>query len=239
MSKEKIDLQRMPKHIAFIMDGNGRWATAKNKPRSFGHNEGLNAAKRIVKAASDLKISYVTLYVFSTENWKRTQDEVSFLMNLIGRHLKKEMDFYKKNYIRVVHSGDLSALPPSVQQEIIDVKDATKEFKNTTVNLSINYGGRDEIVRSVNKVITNKLCKEQEITINDISSNLDNPDIPDPDLIIRSAGEKRLSNFLLWQSAYSEFFFSNKLWPDWDKIDLEEAILDYQKRKRKFGGINE
>ncbi len=240
MTDFRIDKNNLPPHIAFIMDGNGRWAKQQGKPRTAGHREGLEAAKRIVKAASEMGIKYVTLYTFSTENWKRTRDEVSFLMNLINLHLKKEMDFYRKNRIRVVHSGDSSALPLSVRQEIDSVIQSTSDFSGTSVNLAINYGGRDEIVRSVNRWLDNRESMgNPQLTEAAISENLDCPDFPDPDLIIRTAGEQRLSNFLIWQCAYAEFYYSSKFWPEWNSSDLEEAVLDYQKRNRKFGGINE
>ena len=240
MKDFRVDKDNLPMHVAFIMDGNGRWAKNQGKARSIGHREGLESAKRIVKAASDMGIRYVTLYTFSTENWKRAEDEVSFLMGLIGRHLKKEMDFYCKNEIRVVHSGNISGLPENVQKEINSVVESTSIFSGTSVNLSINYGGRDEIVRAVNRWLKSEAGKNNlKITESAIVDNLDCPDFPDPDLIVRTAGEKRLSNFLIWQCAYSEFFYSDKLWPDWDSSDLEDAVLSYQKRNRKFGGVNE
>ena len=235
MTDFQLQKDNMPGHVAFIMDGNGRWAKNRGQARSVGHREGLDAAKRIVKAASDLGISYVTLYTFSTENWKRAEEEVSFLMGLITRHLKKEMDFYRQNRIRVVHSGDPAALPAQVLKEIDSVVESTSEFSGTSVNLAINYGGRDEIIRAVNR--WNKSSNGEQLTEKDLALNLDCPDFPDPDLIVRTAGEQRLSNFLIWQSAYAEFYYSQKLWPDWNKADLEEAVFHYQKRNRKFGEL--
>ena len=227
----------IPKHIGIIMDGNGRWARNLGKPRSFGHREGLEAAKRITKAASEMGIKYITLYVFSTENWKRTESEVSFLMQLLKYHLKKEFDFYRENQTRVLHSGDITALPGPVQMEIKSVVSDTADFKGLTVNLAINYGGRDEIMRAANKWLEKNRSSESLLTEKDLISNMDQPGIPDPDLIIRTAGEKRLSNFLLWESAYSEFYFSEKFWPEWTKSDLEEAVNEYLKRDRKFGAV--
>ena len=238
MSDFHIDNENLPLHVAFIMDGNGRWAKQRGKVRTVGHREGLEAAKRIVKAASELGIRYVTLYTFSTENWRRAEEEVSFLMKLISQHLKKEMDFYRKNKIRVVHSGLLAGLPDFVQNEINSVMESTSSFEGTSVNLAINYGGRDEIIRAVNKCIRNN-PEKTELTEELLSANLDCPDFPDPDLIVRTAGEQRLSNFLIWQCAYSEFYYSMKNWPEWDRSDLVEAIAGYQKRNRKFGGTNE
>ncbi|MDC7225629.1 MAG: polyprenyl diphosphate synthase [Spirochaetales bacterium] len=238
MADFQVDKTRLPLHMAFIMDGNGRWAKQQGKARTAGHREGLDAAKRIVKAASDMGIKFITLYTFSTENWKRAEEEVSFLMNLISRHLKKEMDFYCKNEIRVVHSGDLEGLPAAVQDEIKTVAEATSGFTGTAVNLAINYGGKNEIIRAVNRWTASEASRNA-LTESTLSKYLDCPDFPDPDLIVRTAGEQRLSNFLIWQCAYSEFYYSNKLWPDWDANDLEQAVLSFQNRDRKFGGINE
>ncbi len=217
------------------MDGNGRWAKKRKKPRTTGHREGLKTAKLIAGAAVNAGIKYITLYTFSTENWKRAEEEVSFLMKLVGQHLKKEMDFYRKNKIRVRHTGDITYLPEDVQREILQVLNDTSEFDRMTINLAINYGGRNEIIRAVNKFISGGSAAE--MSERDLVNNLDCPDLPDPDLIIRTGGEKRLSNFLLWQSAYSELYFSSKLWPDWSEKDLYEAIHDYQNRDRKFGGV--
>ncbi len=226
--------QSIPRHIGIIMDGNGRWARSRGKPRTFGHKEGLETAKRIVKSASDLGIGFISLYTFSTENWKRTEDEVSFLMKLINQHLKKEWNFYRENRIRVVHSGDLSELPLSVRNELQEITADTGEFTGLTVNLAINYGGRDEIVRSVNKWI--KAHPGESMSEETLKSCLDQPEMPDPDIIIRTGGEQRLSNFLLWGSAYCELIYSEKLWPDWTKDDLVEALELFSRRERRFGG---
>lgn len=223
-----------PKHIGIIMDGNGRWAVNRGKPRTAGHKEGLEAAKRIIKAACKAGISFVTLYTFSTENWKRTEDEVGFLMGLIKNHLRKEYEFYKENGIKVLHCGDISKLPVDVQEEIRLAEKDTENFSAMTVILALNYGGRNEIIRAVKKIppeMLNALNEEE------FSSYMDNT-VPFPDLIIRTGGEKRLSNFLLWQSAYSEFYFSDKLWPDWQEEDLIEALKDFGSRNRRYGGIS-
>ena len=233
-----LDPHRVPAHVGIIMDGNGRWAKAKNLPRSAGHKEGLQAAKGVVKAASELGISFVTLYTFSTENWKRAKEEVSFLMRLIRMHLRKEWDFYRENQIRVVHSGDLSQLPPSIQREIVAVMHDTKDFRGMTLNLAINYGGRDEILRAFRRLLTEGgTGNSASLTEQSLRAFLDRPEIPDPDLIIRTGGEQRVSNFLLWQGAYSELYFSPKLWPDWGPEDLYEAVSSYQKRLRRFGAV--
>jgi undecaprenyl diphosphate synthase len=227
-----------PEHIGIIMDGNGRWAVQRGLVRTQGHLEGLKAAKRIVKAAAVLGIKYLTLYAFSTENWKRTAEEVSFIMGLVKQYLRAEFDFSKKNKIRVRHAGDFTGLPPDIQKEISDSIKSTASFNGMQVILAINYGGRDEIIRAFRKYVQeNSLNDLTQINEKDINTYLDNPDIPDPDLIIRSAGENRTSNFLLWQGAYSEIYISPKLWPDWDMEDLEAAIADFLKRERKFGGV--
>jgi len=231
----------VPAHVGIIMDGNGRWAKQRGLVRTQGHLEGLNAAKRIVKAASDIGIKYLTLYAFSTENWKRTTEEVSFIMGLVKQYLRAEFDFSKKNKIRVRHAGDFDGLPPDIQKEITDSIINTSDFDGMQVILAINYGGRDEIIRAFRRFVNNQdnAVNEKRFNIDekDVCAYLDNPDIPNPDLIIRSAGEYRTSNFLLWEGAYSELYFSDKLWPDWEKCDLETAITDYQKRERRFGGV--
>lgn len=223
-------------HIGIIMDGNGRWAKERGKPRTFGHSEGVRTAKRIAKAASDMGIEYLSLYTFSTENWKRSEKEVKFLMQLLRKHLREQLSFYKENNIRVVHSGSLDRLPKVVQKEIVDVEALTKDFTGMTANLVINYGGRDEIVRAVKKL---RDRGESEITEETLSAAMDHPDIPDPDLIIRTGGELRISNFLLWESAYSELYFSKKYWPDWQAEDLKEAVDAYASRSRRYGGVTE
>ena len=223
-------------HIGIIMDGNGRWAKERGKPRTFGHSEGVRTAKRIAKAASDMGVKYLSLYTFSTENWKRSETEVKFLMQLLKKHLREQLSFYRDNNIRVVHSGSLDRLPEVVQKEIVDVEDLTKDFTGMTANLVINYGGRDEIVRAVKKLHDQG---EGEITEDKLSSAMDHPEIPDPDLIIRTGGELRISNFLLWESAYSELYFSKKYWPDWQEEDLKEAIEAFASRSRRYGGVTE
>jgi len=225
----------IPAHVGIIMDGNGRWAKNRGLVRTQGHLEGLKTAKRIVKAASDLGIKYLTLYAFSTENWKRTTEEVGFIMGLIKQYLRAEFDFSKQNKIRVRHAGDFERLPPDIQKELSDSIADTASFDGMQVILAINYGGRDEIVRAFRKFAANG--NAANISEDVIQNFLDNPDVPDPDLIIRSAGEYRTSNFLLWEGAYSELYISQKLWPDWDKEDLEAAIADYQNRERRFGGL--
>jgi undecaprenyl diphosphate synthase len=226
-----------PVHVGIIMDGNGRWAKQRGLVRTQGHLEGLAAAKRIVKAASEMGIKYLTLYAFSTENWKRAADEVGFIMGLIKQYLRAEFDFSKKNKIRVRHAGDITGLPKDIQKEITDTIRDTADFDGLQVVLAINYGGRDEIRRAIGKLS----AAGKDMTAlreEDICAYLDNPDIPDPDLIIRSAGEYRTSNFLLWEGAYSEIYISKKFWPDWEKEDLEAAIDDFVGRDRRFGSVS-
>ncbi|MBO7517369.1 MAG: di-trans,poly-cis-decaprenylcistransferase, partial [Spirochaetia bacterium] len=181
-------------------------------------------------------VKYLSLYTFSTENWKRSETEVKFLMQLLKKHLREQFSFYRENNIRVVHSGSLDRLPEVVQKEIVDVEDLTKDFTGMTANLVINYGGRDEIVRAVRKL---RDQGESEITEEKLSAAMDHPEIPDPDLIIRTGGELRTSNFLLWESAYSELYFSKKYWPDWQPEDLKEALDSFASRNRRFGGVTE
>ena len=234
--QDEIDETRLPAHVAIIMDGNGRWAEGRGLPRRKGHREGLSAAKRTVKAARELGIKFLSLFTFSTENWKRAEDEVSFLMSLIATHLRKEYDFYRENQVRVLHSGDITRLPPDLQQEIASVTRDTANFSGIQVNLAINYGGRDEVVRSVNRWLKNG-GRHRELTSEELGRHLDQPQIPDPDLLIRTGGERRLSNFLLWECAYSELYFSDVLWPDYGARDLRRAIYDFQSRDRRFGAV--
>ena len=229
-----IDHEKLPRHVGIIMDGNGRWAKARGKPRTEGHLEGVKAAKRVVAAAVESGLAYLSLYTFSTENWARAQEEVSYLMFLVRSYLRKEYDFYRKNGIRILHSGDLERLPRDVVAEIEEVTRDTAHFTGLTVNLAINYGGRDEILRAFHRFAGSGT--PEPLTVDSFRACLDHPELPDPDLIIRTANERRLSNFLLWQSAYAELYFSPKLWPDWGGEDLREAIDEYGRRSRTFGG---
>ena len=229
-----IDKQNLPLHVAITMDGNGRWAQAKNLPRTSGHNEGLHVAKRIVKASSDLGIKFLTLYVFSTENWKRAQQEVGFLMNLIHSHLCGELNFYKKNKIKINHIGDFKGLPESVQKDISKAIEDTKDFTGMTVNLAINYGGRNEIVRGIKKIVDNNI-KSENIDEKLVSQYMDMPESPDVDLLIRTGGEKRLSNYLLWHIPYAEQVYTDTLWPDYSNEEFYSNIEIFQHRNRRFG----
>ncbi|AEJ61123.1 Undecaprenyl pyrophosphate synthase [Spirochaeta thermophila DSM 6578] len=224
----------LPRHIGIIMDGNGRWATRRGLPRYKGHEEGLKATKRVVKAAAERGIPYLSLYTFSTENWKRAQEEVSFLMGLVRRYLKKEFDFYREYGIRIVHSGNLEGLPREIRRDLLDVIRDTASFTGLTLNIALNYGGRDEILRAMKRWLEEG--GGQELTEESFRRYLDVPELPDPDLVIRTAGEQRLSNFLIWQAAYAEYYFTPVLWPDFSERDFDEALRDYASRTRKFGG---
>jgi undecaprenyl diphosphate synthase len=231
-----IDTSRLPSHIGVIMDGNGRWARKRGQRRTQGHLEGLKTAKRIVRAVSDLGIGYLTLYVFSTENWKRTAEEVGFIMGLVKQYLSAELNFFRQNRIRIRHAGDAASLPPDIAREIREVCEDTRNFRGLQVILALNYGGRDEIIRAVRRLAGDGISPPA-ITEEAIRQHLDNPDVPDPDLIIRTAGDFRSSNFLLWEAAYSEYYISDTLWPDWTEDNLVAALSDFQKRERRFGGI--
>ncbi len=231
-----IDKLNVPIHIGIIMDGNGRWAKKRNLPRTNGHKEGLEVAKRIVKKAANLGVKYVTLYTFSTENWKRAQEEVGYLMTLIKSHLRAEFEFYKKNGIRIKHIGNLDGLPNDVKTEILDAVEETSSFTGLTVVLAINYGGRDEIVRAVKSIIKDE-DSIQNVSEESIRDAFDVKELPDVDLLIRTGGELRLSNFLLWHAAYAELLFSDTLWPDYNEDEFEKNIEEFQSRNRRFGGV--
>lgn len=222
-------------HLGLIMDGNGRWATKRSLPRAAGHLEGLKAAKRVVLSAIKLNIDYITLYVFSTENWKRPDQEVNYLMNLMAKKLPGEMKLYKDNGIRILFRGDIDALPKDARAGILKTVEETKDCKTLTVVLAVNYGGQDEIARACNRFIEKNPGKP--ISIKDIQDNLDLPEVPAPDMIARSAGELRLSNFMLWDSAYAEFLAIDDLWPDWGEKQLQMCLDALSRRVRKYGGL--
>ena len=239
VSNTQIDTSALPRHVGIIMDGNGRWAKNRGLIRAKGHEEGLKRAKDIAKAASDLGLKYVTLYAFSTENWKRTEQEVGFLMNLIHIHLLDELQFYKDNQIRVKQIGNIAGLPKNIQQDILEAEKDTESFTGLTIVLAINYGGRDEILRGIKKLAGENPEKLKNITENDLSSSFDLPELPNVDLLIRTGGEKRISNFLMWHSAYAELLFSDTLWPDYGKDEFYSDIAEFQKRNRRFGATPE
>jgi len=229
-----IDKTNLPLHVAITMDGNGRWAQAKKLPRTTGHDQGLHTVKRIVKLASSIGIKYLTLYVFSTENWKRAEQEVGFLMNLIHIHLCGELEFYKENGIKLNHIGNIDTLPENIKKDIKDAINDTKDFTGMTLNLAINYGGRDEIIRGIKKIIDLNE-KSENITEQNFSKYLDMPESPDVDLLIRTGGEQRLSNYLLWHIPYAEQVYTETLWPDYSDEEFLSNIENYQHRNRRFG----
>lgn len=235
-----IDKTNIPAHIAVIMDGNGRWAKERNLPRTMGHRAGMDTIRKIVKESSKLGVRYLTLYAFSTENWKRPEDEVTALMKLVVEFIGKEINELHKNEVVFNVIGDTSKLPQVCQESIFSAKEKTKNNKGLTLNIALNYGGRDEIVSGVKKIaqeILDNNIKVEDIDEQLISNHLYTSGMPDPDIVIRPSGELRLSNYLLWQSAYSEFWFSNINWPDFTERDLHKAISDYQNRNRRFGGV--
>lgn len=222
------------RHIAFIMDGNGRWATGRGLPREVGHKKGAEAFRRVLTYCADIGIKVVTVYAFSTENWKRPEREVNALMHLLGSYLDEAFVDIKKNGIRFIFIGEKSGLPSALAERIRKLEEETAIYENT-VNVALNYGGRAEIVRAVNDLLSSG---KTQITEDDISAALYTAPTGDPDLIVRSASEYRLSNFLLWQAAYSEFWFTDTLWPDFDAKDINEAVVAFAGRKRKYGGLS-
>ena len=234
----EFNKENMPRHIAIIMDGNRRWAKARGKNARFGHKEGAKTLEKIVRYANKIGLEYITVYAFSTENWKRAEDEVKALMMLLQNYLDDYSKRADTENIRVKILGDITALSDGMQKSIIKCMERTKDNTGVTFNIALNYGGRDEIVKAVKNIA--KEVKEGKVDINDIdekliSNNLYTKGMPDPDLLIRTSGEIRLSNFLPWQVVYSEFLFIDKNWPDFTEEDLDNAIIEYQKRTRKFG----
>lgn len=239
-SKIDIDMSNIPKHIAVIMDGNGRWAKERNLPRTLGHRAGVEAIREIVKECNKLGIKYLTLYAFSTENWKRPSHEVNALMNLLVEYLRGEFQELNAQGVVINHIGDISKLPVVCQRELKLAYAKTKDNKGLTLNLALNYGGRAEIVNAFRNIIQDVhlgAIKENDVDESILSRYMYTSSMPDPDIIIRPSGENRLSNFMLWQCAYSELWVSNVKWPDFKKEHLHYAIMDYQKRERRFGGI--
>ncbi len=224
----------LPKHIGIIMDGNGRWAKARSKKRTFGHKQGAKTLKETTKLLYEIGVSELTVYAFSTENWKRPKDEVDFLMSLLKQYLKESIKTAKENNMLVRIIGDRSVFEADTIQMIDELEQVSSEFTGMKLNIAVNYGGRDEIVRAVNQHFSKVT---EPITEELLSSLLDTKASPDPELIIRTSGEQRTSNFLLWQSAYSEFYFTDTLWPDFSEDDLYAAIKFFNKTERRFGGI--
>jgi undecaprenyl diphosphate synthase len=239
-NKIEIDYNNLPVHIAMIMDGNGRWAKKRGLSRSFGHREGSSNLKKIVRYCDKIGIKYLTVYAFSTENWRRPQNEVDTLMSLLLKYLKNAEEELAGDKVQIRVIGDVSGLPEEIQEEVKRVTRNTADNEGLILNIALNYGSKDELVNAV-KVIA-KEFKDGKLEINDICDELVNERLytagtPEPDLLIRTGGEKRLSNFLLWQSAYTEFWFTDVYWPDFDENELLEAIRSFQDRNRRFGGI--
>lgn len=235
-------VKEIPKHIGIIMDGNGRWAKRKILPRVFGHRQGAKTLDKLLNDARGMGIEHITVYAFSTENWKRAEEEVKGIMGILREYINKYFKDYANSDFRVDSIGDLSKLAPDLQEDIARLKEASKNKTGIHLTIAMNYGGRDEIKRAVQKIaqkVKEGSLNPEDITEELISDHLDSAGTPDPELIIRTSGELRTSNFLLWQSAYSEYYITDKLWPDFTVDDLKEAIESYQDRDRRFGGRNE
>jgi len=236
----KVDKQKLPKHIAIIMDGNGRWATKKGLPRSFGHKQGVSVLKNILKAAKNLGCKVITVYAFSTENWSRPTKEVDFLINLFSEVLKNEIKEIHEESTKIKFIGDLTPFPKNLKEIISSSESLTKNNNKFLFNVCVNYGGRQEIVKVAKELALKSSSgeiKPSEVNEALFSSRLSTQGIKDPELLIRTSGEKRISNFLLWQLAYSEIYISDVLWPDFNEFEFLKAIIDYQSRNRRFGGI--
>lgn len=232
---------RVPNHIAIILDGNGRWAKKRGMPRSFGHVKGCENLEDICEVAKELGVKYLTVYAFSTENWKRSKEEVDGLMKLFRNYLKKCIKISQKNNMRVKVIGDITAFDSDIQESIEKLEDFSKDFTDLHFQIALNYGSRDEITRAVNRMLEDQKAGKLETPVSEdtISNYLDTAGLPDPDLMIRTSGELRLSNYLLWQLAYSEFYFTDVPWPDFKKEELIKAIEKYNERDRRYGGVKE
>ena len=238
-------MKEVPQHVAIILDGNGRWAKSKGMPRSYGHTIGAKNVEPICRAADSLGIKYLTMYVFSTENWNRSEDEVHALMKLLDAYMKNCLSLASNNNMRVRVLGDISKLDSSLQKKIKILEDETADFTGLSFQIALNYGSRDEMVRAMRKMYLDlpdkselhDISLEQYINESVFQNYLDAPDIPDPDLLIRTSGEQRLSNFLLWQLAYAEFYFTDTPWPEFHEKQLEEAVEEYMNRDRRYGKV--
>jgi undecaprenyl diphosphate synthase len=238
----QIDLKRVPRHVAIIMDGNGRWAKKRGLLRVFGHEKGAKAVRETIEAAGKTGITHLTLYAFSTENWNRPKAEVDKLMNLLVSSLKKEFKTLHENNIKLNAIGNLSELPQKARKELLDVIEKTKNNEKLVLTLALSYGSRDEIVKTVREIadkVKNNIISLESIDDSIINEHLYTQNLPDVDLLIRTSGEQRISNFLLWQIAYAELYFTDVLWPDFKKEDLYKAIINYQNRERRFGKTSE
>jgi undecaprenyl diphosphate synthase len=238
---EKLDLSRLPRHVAVIMDGNGRWAQKRHLPRIAGHRSGTQSARTTIETCARLKLEALTLYAFSVENWRRPKAEIDFLMQLLREYLRKEMPLLQKNNIRMRFLGRIDELPTGVQNDVRDAMEKTAGNKGMVLCVALNYGGRAEIVDALNAILTERKghTASEKVTEEQLSRHLYTDGLPDPDLLIRTSGEMRVSNFLLWQIAYAEIFVTETLWPDFNRARLLEALLEFQQRERRYGGIRE
>ena len=229
----QVDMSRLPRHIAIIMDGNGRWAKKRGLPRTAGHKVGAEVFRKIATYCKNLGVEYLTVYAFSTENWKRPAEEVDTLMALFKNYMLEAIDTMERDHIRLQFFGDMSAVSPELQALVERTNEMSRHIEGFQANICLNYGGRDEILQAARECT----AAGEELTEENFAKHLYSAGVPDPELIIRPSGEIRLSNFLLWQCAYSEFYFCDTLWPDFDERTLDAAIIDYQKRDRRFGGV--
>lgn len=232
----EIDVNNIPKHIAIIMDGNGRWAKKRMLPRLAGHKAGVDALKKVTKAGREFGVKVMSFFAFSTENWKRDSEEVYGIFDLVKKHLAENFDNFIKEKIKIVTMGDISKLPSDLYEMLLDIQEKTKDNTDFIVNIGLNYGSRTELVRAFNNLAKKH---KSNITEQDLIDELYTHNLPDPDLVIRTSGEQRLSNFMLFQSAYSELYFPKIHWPDFDKKQLKKAIIEYQSRERRFGSIKQ
>ena len=240
--KEQINKEKIPNHLAIIMDGNGRWAKQQGLMRVIGHESGTKSVRETVEASAELGIKYLTLYAFSTENWNRPKLEVKTLMKLLVKSLKKEINTLQENNIKLTAIGNLNDLPKKAHKELLDVIEKTKNNKNMTLTLALSYGSREEIVNVIKELslkVKNNIISTESIDESIINKHLYTQNLPDVDLLIRTSGEQRISNFLLWQIAYAELYFTDILWPDFNKENLYEALINYQNRERRFGKTSE
>jgi undecaprenyl diphosphate synthase len=235
---EKLDLERLPRHIAVIMDGNGRWAQKRHLPRVAGHRAGTQSARTTIETCARLHVEALTLYAFSVENWRRPKAEIEFLMQLLREYLRKEMPLIQRNNIRMRFLGRTDELPEGVQKDTREATEATAGNSGMVLSIALNYGGRAEIVDAMNAILAERNGNKSAVTEDELTKHLYTASLPDPDLLIRTSGEMRVSNFLLWQIAYAEIFVTETLWPDFNRPRLLEALLDFQKRERRYGGID-
>ena len=238
--RPQVDMEQLPRHVAIIMDGNGRWAKKRGMPRTAGHAAGAETFRTIATFAKEIGLEYLTVYAFSTENWKRPQEEVNAIMGLLEKYLHEAIDRMAKDRVKMAFFGDLSPLSPRLLELCRQTEEISKGYDGCQVNICLNYGGRDEIIRAARAFAADCVAGKadpEQLTAQEFGDRLFSTGVPDPDLIIRPSGEVRISNFLLWQSAYAEFYFTDVLWPDFTKEELLKALADYQRRSRRYGGV--